>query len=172
VTASTAVTNPNPGYGLQSFPVTFVAQDATGRQLGTSTVTVSVPPMAVVRAVVPDMRIHPKNAKVDSVVAQFGNVVWTPAGSFRGTGLQVEGAGLSSSGTGGLTVIASVSNQTTTDQSGRLICEIDDATGGLTGAVTARVSMKAGQGGPVQIPVPHPSPDARFPSCEIVPEGR
>jgi len=171
VAVATTVRNPNAGYGLESFSVTFVVQDVTGNRLARSTTKVALPPMAVVRAVVGDIRIHPKEGRVDSVFVQFGPVVWTPAASYPASGLQIDGAGLSSSGPDSLTVVASVSNLSRTEQSGRLVCEIEDAAGGLTGAVAAHVSLRARQDGPIEIPVPHPARDARVPACEIVPEG-
>ena len=172
VTAVATITNPNEVYALPSISVTFVVRDSDGRVLAKHQARASVPPLRSVQVVAPDMSIRGKGATVANVVLLPGPIGWTPAGSMVPSGLQVDGAGFASSGPGDLTIVASVSNTGAGIESGVLTCFAQDATGGLTGAGVAEISLRPGDAGPISISVARPAPGSRQANCEIAPKGR
>jgi hypothetical protein len=172
VTAVATIANANEAYWLPSISVTFVVRDQKGNVLAKHDTRVSVPPLTSVRLVAPDMTIHPKSATAVSVRLEPGLVGWAPPTSLFSSGLEVAGSGFSSSGPGDLTVVASVSNTGTARESGRLVCVVEDAAGGLTGAAEAMISLRPGQAKPIPVPVPRPAAGSHHADCEIVPEGR
>ena len=177
VTASATVDNPNDELAVRSMVMTFVVRDGRRHVVARHVTRVSVPPSGSVRAVAKNLRVRPAGAKVAGVVVRPGRPRWESAASFRrptppGPALRVEGAGLSSTGPGNLTVVASVSNSGSAQGAGKLLCTVENAAAKALGSVTADVSLPPQQGGLFHIPMENPPRGAVRADCQIVPEGR
>jgi hypothetical protein len=177
VTASATLNNPNEDLAVRSIAVTFVVRDRHQHVLARHLTRVSVPPSGSVRAVAANLRVHPTGANVAGVVLRSGRPHWESAASFRqpthhGPALRVEGAGLSSTGAGNLTVVASVSNSGRSPAGGKLVCTVDNAASKTIGSVTAQISLPPQGGGLFRLPMSNPRPGAVRAACEIFPVGR
>jgi hypothetical protein len=172
VVSAATVVNSNPAWGMLSTGVTFVVRDRMGHELARHTTRVAVPPDESARVVAPEMMVQPKNATVDRVDLVLDPAKWTPAGSFITPTLTVDGAGFSSEGDGDLTAVASISNTGARRMSAELVCVLEDAAGGLTGAAAGQVSLGPGKGRLVRLPVKEPAAGTRQAQCEIVARGR
>jgi len=172
VTPATVVVNPNQDWGLRSMTVTFVVADRNGREIGRRATHVSAPPAGSARVVTTAIPVRPRNAAAAKVLLLLSPARWTPAASFAPTTLHVDGAGFSSTGSDDLTAVASISNSGSERASGGLVCVVENATGGLTGAATTEVSLRPGGGRLIRVPVSHPATGSRQADCQIVPSGR
>jgi hypothetical protein len=149
-----------------------VVRDRLGHVLATKNVDVSVPPATSVRAVTSDLQVRPTHSVADIVLVKLGRVVWTPLGSYVPPGLQVEGAGVSNSRRGDVTIVASISNRGSRQESGTLVCVAEDTAGGMTGVATTTVSLRPRRASAVAVPLPRSVGRSRHAECEIDPEGR
>ena len=172
LTVATRVTNPNRRFALGPTNVTFVVRDRGKHVLAIRTTRVSAAPGSFALAVATDVRINPAGAKAATVVARAQTPAWSPAATFVPPAIRVDGAGFASSGPGDLRVVAALSNAALARVSGRVLCVVADASGGLTGAVTSRVSLWPGQARMFSFQVARPGSGSHRVQCEIMPEGR